>query len=1122
MTLAKWAPAAIWAGIPLSLAILVSIFPTPVGAQNRRVPGQGGGGGLVAPPASPIRNKIGPSKLPLDFIRRERIALVGNSTAERMNLFGHFETLLHLRFPEKELVVRNFARPADEVGIRQRSANYTRIDDPLKAYSPDTFLCFFGFNESFGGKEKVESFKQDYLKFLDAYTKDHPRDPSGAKPRFILISPMAFEGANDGHLPTGVKENENLKLYADAAKEVALRRNLAFVDLYEPTAKAFSAQPGLQFTINGCHQNDAGDRVIARVLDEALFQSSSEKSLQSPLYEKVRELVNDKSFIHQQDYRMVNGWYVYGDRRTWDTETFPKEYVKLRNMAHVRDEYLWGLLTGNTVPEKPDDAGTGRLLVPPTRFGEPRQKYSEADSLRYLSPEEFIKSCKLPPGVEIQPFADETRFPELAKPVQLNFDNKGRLWVACMPNYPMWKPGDPKPNDRLLIFEDTDNDGKADKCKVFYDKLHCPTGFEFFRGGVLVMDQPRILWLKDNDGDDKADEVVHLFDGWATDDTHHRGGWEWGPGGSLHLLEGIAMSTTLETPWGPHRSFGAGGTYVIDPLSLKVRQFSLPGMYNMWCYVFDEWGMGIVGDGTTPNQTWDTPLSGAQFSGRKGINFVLPGGERPNLGNEWLVSRNLPDDLQKQFIYACVITMNGMPRYKMREDGAGLMGERVKVDGKNSDLIWSSDKHFRPADPQIGPDGALWFGDWANALIGHMQYSQRDPNRDHTRGRIYRLVGKDKPLVKPVTQHGKSIPEILDQLKEYEWRTRYRARRELRDRPVAEVLAAVDAWTKGLLQQNPTDPAARKERDRLLVEALWIQQGHRKVDPQLLKAVLGSEFFEARAAATRIAADERERLTNSFDLLKVAAADKHPRVRTEAIRGLSFFPTEASMEALLAAAKLPLDYWTKYTLDHALGANEAVWRPGYLAGKLGKDNPEGEAMMNSWIATSKVGGAVAPHLKVLLSAEPKTAEVKNKAMTAIADMKGNPTNGRAVFARNCTACHRMGNGEGKDYGPNMNEVGKRLTRVKIIESILEPNAELDPKYASTLVETVNGRTIVGLLVSENKNELEIFDGKEKKVIPVAQIENRKVLKQSSMPEGQAATMSPSEFLDLVEYLSSLK
>lgn len=115
-------------------------------------------------------------------------------------------------------------------------------------------------------------------------------------------------------------------------------------------------------------------------------------------------------------------------------------------------------------------------------------------------------------------------------------------------------------------------------CKVFYDQLHCPTGFEFWNGGVIVVDQPRLLFLKDTDGDDRADLVVHLLDGWASDDTHHTASaFEWSHGGKLHMLEGIATSTTLETPWGPHRSQGVGGAYVMDPRTLKIRQFALPG-----------------------------------------------------------------------------------------------------------------------------------------------------------------------------------------------------------------------------------------------------------------------------------------------------------------------------------------------------------------------------------------------------------------------------------------------------------------------------------------------------------------------------------------------------------------
>ena len=147
---------------------------------------------LLTPQPRAKKPELPASKLPLEFIKGERIALVGNSTAERINLFGHFETYLHLRFADKELVVRNFARPAEAVDVRQRSGDYTKIDDPLYAFNPDTFLCFFGFNESYQGEAGVEKFKKDYEAFIDEYTRKYPRDDAGSKPRFVLISPIAL------------------------------------------------------------------------------------------------------------------------------------------------------------------------------------------------------------------------------------------------------------------------------------------------------------------------------------------------------------------------------------------------------------------------------------------------------------------------------------------------------------------------------------------------------------------------------------------------------------------------------------------------------------------------------------------------------------------------------------------------------------------------------------------------------------------------------------------------------------------------------------------------------------------------------------------------------------------
>jgi putative heme-binding domain-containing protein len=144
-------------------------------------------------------------------------------------------------------------------------------------------------------------------------------------------------------------------------------------------------------------------------------------------------------------------------------------------------------------------------------------------------------------------------------------------------------------------------------------------------------------------------------------------------------------------------------------------------------------------------------------------------------------------------------------------------------------------------------------------------------------------------------------------------------------------------------------------------------------------------------------------------------------------------------------------------------------------------------------------------------------------MAELAKLKGNANKGREVFVRNCTACHKVGNGEGQDYGPNLAQVATRSkTRAKLVESVIDPNAEVDKKYLSTRIDTLDGKTVVGLVISETKDEVVIFDGKEKKTVKTDNIDQRQVLKQSSMPEGQVATMSAAEFLDLIEYLATLK
>lgn len=1047
-----------------------------------------------------------------EFRDNERVALVGGSLAERMNLFGHFETILHRRFPEKQLLVRNFGWPADEVGNQQRPDNYTRIDNPMEVFGPELFICFFGFNEHFAGDSDaaVEAFKNRYRAWIEEYGKKYSKE--GRAARFVLVSPMAFEAANSELLPDGLANNATLQKYTAAIRSLADELNAPFVDVLTDTIAKFAEQPGTQFTINGIHANEAGDRLIATTMDKQLFSQAQTPVMDSAEFEDLRKVVNDKSWLHLQDYRMLNGWYVYGGRRTWDTKTFPGEFTKIRKMVDVRDQYIWDLAAGREVPEQPDDSKTGEVFIPETMFGtrdDGFRRHREPTTLEYPTPEESIAQMSVPDGLEVKLFASEREFPELANPNQMTFDSKGRLWVSCMVNYPQWLPGSARPGDKLLIFEDTDKDGKADVCKTFYDQLICPTGFEFYEDGVLVVDEPRILFLRDTNGDDKADEVTQVIDGIATDDTHHTmGAWEWSHGGLLYMLEGVSMSTTLETPWGPFRNKGPSGGYVLDPKSWRFRHFRTPGYGNPWCMVFDRWGMGIVGDGTNAQQHWTSPLSGYPVSSRRTLQPVFNNeGMRPAVGNDFLFSRHLPDDVQGQFIYACVINMHGMPRFEVQdEEGtAGYAGKRI------ADLLSSTDNFFRPVDPQIGPDGAVWFGDWCNALIGHMQYSQRDPNRDHEHGRVYRLVNKHKPLITPELQADKTISELLDQLTAYELRTRYRARRELRARNKDEVLAGVAQWVQG-------DASAEK-----LCEAMWLQESFRQLDPALIDRIMKSDDFHARSAAVHTVANEMIRYDKALDVFRQAVKDPHPRVRLEGVRALSYLQSVEALEIALQVVEQPMDYWIEYTMEHTLHAlkpfAEAARREGNL---LTNSSEKAREYYELYVLSSGPGGRAVRPLRQAQDTELPEAK-RLEAIRTIAGIQGGQANkGVVVYERVCSACHMIGD-KGKAFGPKLDSIGARYPKEELIRHILWPNDKIAKGYETVLVLTSEGKTLTGFIIEEDKQTLTLGvatdDGKGKRVaIAIDDIDERVEMKASSMPEGLAKTIAPAEFLDLIEFL----
>src|SRR6185295_7966292 len=197
----------------------------------------------------------------------------------------------------------------------------------------------------------------------------------------------------------------------------------------------------------------------------------------------------------------------------------------------------------------------------------------------FTDPEEAIQHMTVPRGVQVRLFASEKEFPELVSPVQMAFDTKGRLWVAAWPSYPELRPTD-KVFDKLLVFEDTNNDGKADKVTTFLDGLNCPTGFQFYKDGVLVMQAPDLWFVRDTDGDGKADWKERVLMGMDSADSHHTANsMVLDPGGATYLSDGVFHRTQAETSLGPVRNEDAA-IYRFDPRTYAFERYAPYGFAN--------------------------------------------------------------------------------------------------------------------------------------------------------------------------------------------------------------------------------------------------------------------------------------------------------------------------------------------------------------------------------------------------------------------------------------------------------------------------------------------------------------------------------------------------------------
>ena len=745
----------------------------------------------------------------------------------------------------------------------------------------------------------------------------------------------------------------------------------------------------------------------------------------------------------------------------------------------------------------------------------------EAPAQVDLSPGEQRVGFKVPPGFEVNLFASEAD--GVVNPIQIRWDERGRLWVAGSKVYPQLRPGE-EPDDEIVILEDTDNDGRADKSTVFADGLMIPTGLEIAPGpgnACYVGEGTKIWLMTDTDGDGRADRKEVVLRGFGTGDNHQNiNSFRWSPSGELMFSQGLHGFSRVETPWGIS-TLDQAGLWRFRPREMRLDAFyggnNQP--LNPWGWVFTLWGEPIVVAGNSGGFHFPAPemIRGWQ-GGRRDSVWVKQRG-RKTTNPEIIESAHFPPEWQGLML-ACGFINNSVWTLQIEREGAGV---KIFDHPTLPPLIQSRHGTFRPVDVKLGPDGALYVADWFDAIIGHYQVSFRHPDRDKTRGRIWRITVKDRPLLPRPKIESASLPELFELLRSRDRWPREQARRVLFGGDSAQVTRQLHRWCKQL------DPSA-PDHEFALAQALGVFAAHETPAPDVLDALLTAKIPDARAVGAAILARWDQKLAPDFNAigrLKQLALDADPRVRLASVVAAGNLARLPALEIVALAAAQPRDRFIELALRAAVAVLKPLWQPalnGEIAGwkpewtrsvqELDRPRPPPPAKT---VAIGK-GTPVVP----VIGRRRGTPYVQG-SIAADVLARGDAVRGAEVFRRpelGCLGCHQVGN-EGREIGPRLDSVGSAQPLETLIGKVLEPQRQIVEGYETHKVTTRTGEVLIGIVAASNDAELTLRDpGGIEHTVPQASIAHREIV-GSLMPAGLTDSLSPEDLRDLFTYLSGL-
>jgi putative heme-binding domain-containing protein len=823
----------------------------------------------------------------------DRVVYLGDTLIEREQNHGWLDVMFASRFPDREVTFRNLGWSGDtpdgksrlslsllQAGREPADEGWRQLLAQLTAAQPTFVVLGYGMANSFDGPAGLADFRTHYVQLLDQLREISP------EVRFLFLSPIAHETLGETW-PNPALHNTNLAAYTDVIADLAQAHHSPFVDLTPITSSSLGLkdsslnippQPGsAPLTSNGIHLTADGYRQLAVTIEDQLWPTPGAWRT-SPQTEPLRQAVLRKNQAFFNRSRPANMAYIFGFRKK-EQGNNAVEVLEFDQLVAAEDQNIAALR-----PLRPT-----QITVPETRL---------TNRVLEVTPQAH-PDFEVAEGFEVTLWAEN---PLINKPIHLNFDPQGRLWIASSTVYPQIEPGQ-APADRILVLEDTTGQGFADKVTTFADGLLIPTGVLPGDHGVYVAQSTELLHFRDTDGDGVADEKRIVLSGFGTEDSHHNLHTpQWGPDGRLYMNQSVYTRTRTETPHGVV-DLKAGGVFRFDPrdqsLSIHYR-----GLINGWGHAFDAFGQSFLSDGAGfEGLSWG--VTGATYRtlapARRILQTITPGSFPKYSGLEIVQSPAYPTAWQNDLI-TCDFRANRVVRFHVTDDGAGFLGR------EQSDVLRTTADSFRPIDVKMGPDGALYIADWSNPIIQHGEVDFRDTRRDKAHGRIWRVAPKATPTQPTQDITTQSNTALLNRLLPPHSNHQAQTRRVLTERGSissapsesrATLIRDLERWTLS----QPSD-AAR-------LQALWLRQSLNLPLLPVAQSLLASPSGPTRAATVRALSLAGE---DDPAALTALVADPFPRVRLEAVRALARFPSAASAAAALEVLKTPMDPFIDYAL----------------------------------------------------------------------------------------------------------------------------------------------------------------------------------------------------------------